>query len=1415
VSARPSNWHEITASQFAWEREALDHVRGRFPKYAPYEAWSNFEFLDAGGRLYDVDLMLCGPKGVFVVEVKSWPGEVTGDDHTLVWSDPEGRTRQRDHPLRLTNLKSKALKSLLERTSAARAFHGRLPFFHAAVFLSDPQVRLRLDERGRIGTYSRPTDDRSLRPGVPDLVTALVDVAPQEHAQLKAGRRVDRPMAAVLAEAMKQAGIRPSNRLRTVGGFRLGELLADGPGFQDFAGQHETVASRRRRVRIYAAPQNAGDPRREQLRRAARREHELLEGLHHQGILRPQDYVEHDLGPALVLDAEPDWPTLDQWLADHGERLSLHDRLDIIRQIADAVRYAHGHGLVHRALSPRAILIVPDVDEPQRIRIGDWRTGALTQADDPDGTIAGTRNVEALADPLSAPFLAPEAASDPQADGVLLDVFSLGAIAHLVLAGHPAVERAEDLAAALRESDGLDLAAAIDGVGPELRQLVRWATAPTVSERMDSVDLFLMQLDEAEREASTQADAEQQPDPLAAKPGERLGERFVLERRLGTGSSAAALLVSDEQAGQRRVLKVALHPDREQALEDEAAVLSALRHPAIVELYDTVRLRDRIALVLQWASNGTLAVRLREDGPLSLEWLERFGTDLLEALRQLEREGYLHRDVKPENLGLVPVGKNDELHLVLLDFSLSRADPTAVRAGTPQYIDPFLAERGRFDPAADRYAAAVTLHEMATGRRPVWGDGKTAPEVTTGAVSLATDGLDPAVRHPLAAFFARALERDAAQRFDTANDMLAAWQAVFARIDAPAGTEVTLGDEERRQLIETAELHTPLIQLGFTTAQVAALERQNIVLVEDLVLLPPTQLNSMRGVGSRMRREIARVAGALRRRFSDELVRRGVAAAGETTSSDDAELPDAVGLDAIVAQLLPAKARDAAQLRIQRTLLTLPLGELDGDEPLTGWPAADVVAEHLGESIITVRAAIDAGVRRWAKAPAITAVRRSIVDALESFDGVAGADELARRVLAIRGAIAQSPDARAGLARAVTRAAIEVELARDADGRITQRRHGRGLLIARRDETAQSLLDDVVGLGATADKLAASDPPLAPDTVAATLRDASAVAATGGVRPSRLLELAAQASEGAAVSPRGELYPVGLDAVRALALAQGALVGAAELTIAELRGRVAARYPLAQPLPDHQYALSALLHEAGIGLDWHTDPAKPGGGAFVPAALPLGLTSLSSRTSQRSTTVPAVALDPDVADEERFIAHLDAAQRDGGLLALIAAPVVLSRARDRLLRERKLTDVNLEAALLRQIRRICDDEQIAWDTISQTDAAGPDGPDWGMLLALLDDAITPVLDELLDTPGVVLVRGVGILARYRRLDVLARLAEGAGTRVLHGWWLLMPDPGGDGRPSIEGHAIAVVSAAQWTRVPRSWARTVRQNREAA
>src|SRR5450432_1944216 len=91
--------------------------------------------------------------------------------------------------------------------------------------------------------------------------------------------------------------------------------------------------------------------------------------------------------------------------------------------------------------------------------------------------------------------------------------------------------------------------------------------------------------------------------------------------------------------------------------------------------------------------------------------------ELLEALAALDRAGVDHRDIKPANLG-VREGRSDRAkHLVLFDFSLSRAGATAVTAGTPPYLDPFLddAGRGRYDSAAERYSAAVVLFEMATG----------------------------------------------------------------------------------------------------------------------------------------------------------------------------------------------------------------------------------------------------------------------------------------------------------------------------------------------------------------------------------------------------------------------------------------------------------------------------------------------------------------------------------------------------------------------------------------------------------------------------------------------------------------------------------------------------------------------------
>jgi hypothetical protein len=149
-----------------------------------------------------------------------------------------------------------------------------------------------------------------------------------------------------------------------------------------------------------------------------------------------------------------------------------------------------------------------------------------------------------------------------------------------------------------------------------------------------------------------------------------------------------------------------------------------LRHPRLVRLVEgPVDVGGRPALVLESAGDQTLGEVLRERERLSLDLLERWGTDLLEALVALDRAGVDHRDIKPASLGIKEMREKREdraKHLVLFDFSLSSAAGTAVTAGTPPYLDPFLdsPRRGRFDSAAERYSAAVVLFEMATGSVP-------------------------------------------------------------------------------------------------------------------------------------------------------------------------------------------------------------------------------------------------------------------------------------------------------------------------------------------------------------------------------------------------------------------------------------------------------------------------------------------------------------------------------------------------------------------------------------------------------------------------------------------------------------------------------------------------------------------------
>jgi serine/threonine protein kinase len=110
------------------------------------------------------------------------------------------------------------------------------------------------------------------------------------------------------------------------------------------------------------------------------------------------------------------------------------------------------------------------------------------------------------------------------------------------------------------------------------------------------------------------------------------------------------------------------------------------------------------------------------------------------------------------DIGVRPFGKNEILGIVLFDFSLSGTPVDNIRAGTAPYLEPFLSLRKppRWDVHAERYALAVTLYEMATGKLPRFGDGQSDSALLDGEVTLDTEFFDPDLRETMDEFFAKA-----------------------------------------------------------------------------------------------------------------------------------------------------------------------------------------------------------------------------------------------------------------------------------------------------------------------------------------------------------------------------------------------------------------------------------------------------------------------------------------------------------------------------------------------------------------------------------------------------------------------------------------------------------------------------------
>jgi len=265
--------------------------------------------------------------------------------------------------------------------------------------------------------------------------------------------------------------------------------------------------------------------------------------------------------------------------------------------------------------------------------------------------------------------------------------------------------------------------------------------------------------------------------------GRVVDARYRVERRLARGGMATVYEAMDLRLDRTVALKI-MHP----GLAEDAAFVSRfvreaksaarLSDPHVVAVYDQGEDGDLVYLVMEYVAGRTVRDVLREYGRLTAEQALTIIDPVLQALDAAHHAGFVHRDVKPENVLLTDDGK-----VKVADFGLARAISAATSTaatqglliGTVAYLSPEQVERGIADARSDVYGAGILLYEMVTGSVPFAGETPLAVAYQhVNAAVPAPSSIRPGVPASLDAIVARATARDADDRYPSAAAFLAA-----------------------------------------------------------------------------------------------------------------------------------------------------------------------------------------------------------------------------------------------------------------------------------------------------------------------------------------------------------------------------------------------------------------------------------------------------------------------------------------------------------------------------------------------------------------------------------------------------------------------------------------------------------------
>jgi|GEM_PF-1548535 len=265
---------------------------------------------------------------------------------------------------------------------------------------------------------------------------------------------------------------------------------------------------------------------------------------------------------------------------------------------------------------------------------------------------------------------------------------------------------------------------------------------------------------------------------------EQLGD-YEIVRVIASGGMGTVYLAKNIKSNREVALKVlssqmSQDPEFVARFQREAQATAALRHPHVVQVYDTGVVDDNRYIAMEYLSGGTLQKEVQQliikNEYMPIARVIQITRQIASALDYAHKRGLIHRDIKPSNIMIAQDGR-----YVLTDFGIvmtqggTKLTKAIETIGTPEYMAPEQIQGKTPDKRSDLYSLGIVLYEMLTGTAPFKADNTLAvlykhvhePPPTISRVR-------PELSSAIQALVNKALAKDPEKRFQSAGEFIQA-----------------------------------------------------------------------------------------------------------------------------------------------------------------------------------------------------------------------------------------------------------------------------------------------------------------------------------------------------------------------------------------------------------------------------------------------------------------------------------------------------------------------------------------------------------------------------------------------------------------------------------------------------------------